>query len=284
MILLRVCLGDAVQEGLLPENPAAGLVVKRVASADEGWTFLTAEEGTTVTTSPTIPEPERLFFTAAIFTGLRQGELLGLHWADVHLDGDRPELVVRYSHRGPTKSGKVRRVPVLDPVRRALARWRQICPRSDEGLVFPTPRGCRRQRGDDARWGDYHVPGKGKQPGYKTLVGITCRVRFHDLRHTCASHLVMGTWGTQWSLPEIAAMLGHSDVAVTQRYAHLSPDHLHRLAAATARDPRAGGLLGHDGSGSSPNSPVISLARPKRLELLTLRLVFGACERGESVL
>ncbi|MEO6575667.1 MAG: site-specific integrase, partial [Polyangiaceae bacterium] len=45
---------------------------------------------------------------------------------------------------------------------------------------------------------------------------------WHDLRHTCASALVSGMWGRAWRLEEICALLGHSSITVTQRYAHLA--------------------------------------------------------------
>ena len=45
---------------------------------------------------------------------------------------------------------------------------------------------------------------------------------FHDLRHTFASQFVM-KGGNIYTLREI---LGHTDVKMTQRYAHLSPEHL----------------------------------------------------------
>jgi integrase len=59
--------------------------------------------------------------------------------------------------------------------------------------------------------------------------GITRRIRFHDLRHTCASHLLQGTWSpalisSPLRLEEVEAWLDHSDIAVTQRYAHLAAD------------------------------------------------------------
>src|SRR5690606_17430928 len=60
-------------------------------------------------------------FVIGIYTGLRKGELLGLHWCDVHLDGARPYLAVRFSYDGPPKTKKGRRqVPLLAPAVRAF--------------------------------------------------------------------------------------------------------------------------------------------------------------------
>jgi integrase len=50
--------------------------------------------------------------------------------------------------------------------------------------------------------------------------------RFHDLRHTCASHFVMSR-GDLYTLREI---LGHKTVTMTQRYAHRSPAHKAEVA------------------------------------------------------
>jgi integrase len=52
------------------------------------------------------------------------------------------------------------------------------------------------------------------------------KVRFHDLRHTFASHFMMNN-GNIYDLQKI---LGHSDMKMTMKYAHLSPEHL--LAAS----------------------------------------------------
>ena len=243
--LLRKCLADAIDDELLHgDNPAKDVRVPKRPSTEEGWTYLTLEEIERLLTGKRVPVAAQLLYTVAIYSGLRQGELWGLRWDDVRVDGPQPQVTVRYSHRGPTKSGKVRHVPLLAPAREALRRWKDQCPKSDEGLVFPTVTGCRRRKSDEAGWRDRRIEKNVIEPGHKTLAGITRRVRFHDLRHTCASHLIMGTWGRAWRIEEVCAFLGHSDISVTQRYAHLSPDHLSKAAAETAR-PAEGTAQAH---------------------------------------
>ena len=191
-----------------------------------------------------IPETERRVYAVAVYTGLRQGELWALDWSDVRLDGV-PEVTVRRSHGGATKTGKVRRVPLLPGAVRALS----SVPEGERvGLVFPRSGGRRRLPSDDARWSPQarHVRTDGTASpvcGYRERAGISRRVRFHDLRHTCASHLLMGTWAQPLTLPEVAQWLGHSSVRMTERYAHLCPD---RLAARVARDSHRDSDVSHD--------------------------------------
>lgn len=237
LVLVRQCLAAALDEERITENPARDVKLpRRAGSTSEGFEFLSLAEVDRVLTCEDIPVAARVIYEVAIYTGLRQGELWGLHWADVALEGDRPELVVRFSHRGPTKSGKVRRVPLLVPAREAIERWKSLCPKTPEGLVFPSLRGERRPKSDDAGWGDRWEAQRGERVlvrGHRSAAGIERRVRFHDLRHTCASHLVMGSWGRAWKLDEVRSFLGHSSTKITERYAHLSPEHLHRAASET---------------------------------------------------
>ena len=70
--------------------------------------------------------------------------------------------------------------------------------------------------------------------GPTTNHGITLRnVRWHDLRHTCASSLVSGAWGRPWRLEEVAKVLGHSSIQTTQVYAHLATSVVQEAAYAT---------------------------------------------------
>jgi len=231
--VLRGALHAARDRGLIAHDPTDGVKVTRQAREVEPWTWLTADEVRAVEMCEAIPVRERAIYTVAIYTGLRQGELWALAWDDVRLDGV-PELTVRRSHGSSTKTGKIRRVPLLPAAVRVL----EAVPKAERvGLVFPRDGGKRRLPGGDARWSPQarYVRTDGVASpvcGYRERAGIVRRVRFHDLRHTCASHLLQGTWAPTLTLPEVAQWLGHSSVTMTERYAHLCPD---RLAARVAR-------------------------------------------------
>lgn len=243
--LLRKALGDALEDEHIERNAAAGFTVNKPADADDGWTFLMPEEQQALAAAtPTArTERERLAHAAelqialvAIGTGLRQGEQWNLELVDVHIDDADPWLYVRWGSRGKApKNGKARRVPLFGLALAAMRLWLAslpfYAPRNPLGLAFPTERGCRRQRSKLPRsWGRVLAAAR--------LADGTRRhdrrgVRWHDLRHTCASALVAGWWGRRWSLQEVAEVLGHSSVTVTERYAHLAPGVIAGAAAAT---------------------------------------------------
>jgi integrase len=72
---------------------------------------------------------------AALYTGMRRGELAGLRWEAVDLD--RACLTVKFSFRGPPKNGKPRMVPIHRELVPILRAWQARCPNTPEGLVFP---------------------------------------------------------------------------------------------------------------------------------------------------
>lgn len=219
--LLSLALEAALDEKRVRVNVADGVKVPKARSVpkSQAWTFLDERE-VAKATAPTIAEPYRTIYTVAIYTGLRREELWKLCWADVVLTGKHPRVHVR-----DPKNGKPREVQLLDAPLDALRRWRSMRPGLGDAPVFPMKNGARHPDTYDARWRDYGTK-KRPMPGWKTRAGITRHVRFHDLRHTCASHLAMGTWMSPLRIDEIQAWMGHSSPAVTARYMHLSPEGL----------------------------------------------------------
>ena len=148
----------------------------------------------------------------ALNTGLRRSELFHLRWNDVDLSAKW--LCV---DGATAKNGQTRRVPLNAEALATLEAWRKQA--SDaEPRVFPGVCGQRLKRVDRA-WRGLH-----KRAG---LQGF----RFHDLRHHFASRLVQ----SGVDLNTVRELLGHADITMVLRYAHLSPD---RLATAVEKVAR----------------------------------------------
>ncbi|MEZ4390249.1 MAG: tyrosine-type recombinase/integrase [Polyangiales bacterium] len=223
--LVRMCLGDARRAGHIDLNPAQDIRPRRRDPKRE-VVYLTVDEIRAVRDCEAIPLRARCCYLFAIFTGMREGELWALRWEDITLDGTRPEVIVRRSNnRETTKGGRTRTIPLLPEARSALNTLRSLgdFTTKPHDLVFPAPRGGQRSMSNDHGWGS-----RARRVGHRVLAGIDRRVRFHDLRSTCASHLIMGTW-TPRPLEIVPAqrVLGHSDIKTTMGYAHLAPGYLH---------------------------------------------------------
>ena len=138
----------------------------------------------------------RAIVTVALHTGMRSGEIRSLQWNDV--DFDSGFIIIRDS-----KNGEPRHVP-MDSTVVDLFRNYPRTPGSE--LVFTNAAGGR------LGW---------VQHGFRKALaraGIS-DLHFHDLRHTFASFW-MTRGGELYALKDI---LGHKTIAMTQRYAHLSP-------------------------------------------------------------
>lgn len=135
-------------------------------------------------------------------TGIRRGEALSLRWDS--LDLGLKILTVRSES---AKSGKTRHIPLNSEALGILKEWREqiepSCP-----YVFP---------GEDGK------PLQGIKTSWANLLkeAQISSFRWHDLRHSFASLLVMK--GTP--LNTVRELLGHSDYEMTLRYAHLAPEH-----------------------------------------------------------
>jgi integrase len=156
----------------------------------------------------TYPDHVTPLVLLALNTGLRRGELLALTWAD--LDFDRAILTVRGE---AAKSGSTRHVPLNREALEVLTAWRG----PQEDRTRPVFAGVDGEplAGTKTSW-----LGLMKKSKIKDF-------RFHDLRHTFASKLVM----RGVDLNTARELLGHADLKMTLRYAHLAPEH---KAAAVA--------------------------------------------------
>jgi integrase len=191
-------------------------------------------------------EGDRLeaLYVLALTTGMRLGELLALRWSDVDLQGAASALHMRatlryrnadtYYFKPPKTPKSRRRIGLSSMAQEALRghRTRQLEERlaagpvwRDEDLVFCTPVG-------GALCGN-HLSGRDFQALLRRA-GLL-RIRFHDLRHTCATLLLR-----RGVHPKVVSeLLGHSTVTMTlDRYWHVLPDM--QQAAMDAMD----GLLG----------------------------------------
>lgn len=236
---LKAALSRAVEWGLLTDNPAAGLkslkeddrAIVRYLSADEEKRLRAAmiarddrlregrrsgnawRQARGYESLPTKDDghPDHLtpMVLLSINTGMRQGEVFNLVWPDVDLS--RAMIAVR----GATaKSGKTRHIPLNTEALDVLQSWRRQRPDAS-GYVFPGRQGGRLNNVKKA-WQGLLVAAKIKA------------FRWHDMRHHFASKLVMA--GVD--INTVRELLGHSDIKMTLRYAHLAPEH---KAAAVAR-------------------------------------------------
>ena len=157
-----------------------------------------------------------------LFTGARSSEITGLRWDWIR--GAR--AVLPDSKSGP------KTVQLAPPARAVLA----ALPRTGR-YVFPNARGTGPMTDLGPRW-----------LKLRALAGLE-DVRIHDCRHTLASHAVM----SGLDLYTVGRLLGHADIASTERYAHLADDHVREAAgriAGIVGDAMAGGRKREAGHGA----------------------------------
>lgn len=231
--VLSAILTEAVELDLLPANPCTRMRGLPTVRTEEP-AFLTAEQVRTL--AEAMPQHYRVLVYTAAYTGLRAGELAGLRRKDVDLL--RGVVQVRQALKqldppvfGTTKTGKARTVTLPRFLRVMLTEHLALTPAKGgpggagaDALIFTSPEGGVHRHGLFMRrvWyptikGDQRIkdPKKRRPPALpKQLHGL----RFHDLRHTCASLLI-----AQGAHPKIIQeRLGHASITTTMnRYGHL---------------------------------------------------------------
>ncbi|MGB8684512.1 MAG: tyrosine-type recombinase/integrase [Candidatus Binatus sp.] len=150
---------------------------------------------------------DRAIFETLYSSGLRVGELVALDWRDI--DEELGMVMIRAG-----KGNKDRLVPLGEPALDALLAWRRAMPVAWEhnGPVITNLRG-----------------GRLTTRSVETILrkrieaaGVSAGVTPHGLRHSFATHML----GNGADLRSIQEMLGHASLATTQRYTHVSVNHL----------------------------------------------------------
>ncbi len=205
--ILRAILHKAKEWGLYGgELPK----IKTYRVNDERVRYLTPEELKALIDA--CPEWFKPVVKFACLTGLRASELFSLTWDKVNLSQGYITVEAKYS-----KSKETKRLPLhpkaLEVLRELKAK--QSAKGIDHGYVFTNSKGE-----------PYSVEGQ----GYKRVFKTACKkagiedFRFHDLRHTFASYLVM----SGVDLYTVQELMRHHSPRMTKRYAHLSPEHIRK--------------------------------------------------------
>jgi integrase len=231
-VTLHKALKQAVQDGLIPRNATEAVKAPQVRREE-----MRPLSGDQVKVLLEVARGDRLeaLYVLAIHTGLRQGELLGLKWEDVDLESGtlrvRRTLVTAKGGpvltapktKGSRRSVKLTQGAVealrshlkhqLQEIDRAGSLWRE------NGLMFASESGEPLDR-------RYLTSCR-----YKALLkrAELPMIRFHDLRHTCATLLLSKNVN-----PKIVSeMLGHASIAITlDTYSHVLPNMRDQAAAA----------------------------------------------------
>ena len=239
LMTLKACLSQAVKWGLLDANPLASVkplkidskgrvrylsedeekrLVKALdererririerASANQ-WRRERGYEELPDLWKATYADYLKPMCLLARHTGMRVGEIFNLRWQDVNFHTKL--LTVRGS---TAKSGQTRHIPMNEEVQSVLKAW---CDQQEDtsGLVFPGKQG-KPFNNIQSSWEVARKAAKLED------------FRWHDFRHDFASKLVM----RGVDLNTVRELLGHADLKMTLRYAHLAPEHLESAVA-----------------------------------------------------
>lgn len=220
LTLLRKALQQAMDDGLIHRNPAQGVRVQQ--SRKEEICPLSAEQVGKLLEAAIDDRMEALY-VVAIHCGLRQGELAGLKWEDVDLEAGTLQVRRTLSNGEFTapKTAKSRRSVKLTPsAAEALRKHHKLQSQErerltglwqDHDLVFCSTIGTPLSRHNLVRRSFKPLLGK---------AGLPHLIRFHDLRHTCATLLLSKAVHPKF----VQELLGHATISITlDTYSHVVP-------------------------------------------------------------
>lgn len=188
-------------------------VEKRSEAGSARTRFLSDAERTALLEAAKASSWPKLYLLVllALTTGARKGELTGLRWGSI-------DFASGIAHVARSKNGDAKALPLVPAVVEELRKFKD----RDDALVFGSTKTPGQPFNFVGHWAEAlkaaHIRG----------------FRFHDLRHSCASHLAKH--GA--TLLEIADVLGHRQLQMTRRYSHLTTQHKAGLITRVMGDMR----------------------------------------------
>jgi integrase len=206
---IHKALDEAVADNLIPRNVATNIKLPKMRkkeiqplTPDQAKAFLKAARG----------DRYEALYVLAIHYGLRRGELLGLKWSDLQGNTLQVRRTMSEARVGrieeETKSGKGRRIELSEKALESLRSHRDQ--QVDSEYIFPSTTG---------------TPTNSSNLMYRSFKPVLKRaglpqIRFHDLRHTCATIRFMKGQHPK----RVQELLGHASIAMTMDiYSHVIP-------------------------------------------------------------
>jgi integrase len=187
----------AVEWGYVKSNPAKG--IKRLKEPPGRLRYLKVEEVGELLR--VCSDHIRPIVVTALNTGMRKSEILNLRWREADLKNRKITVI-------NAKNNESRIIPINQTLYHELS----VLSQSPKGEYVFSERNGRPFK--DIKKGFYSAL---KKAGIKDF-------RFHDLRHTFGSHLVM----QGVDLRTVQQVMGHKDIKMTMRYSHLSPEYVQK--------------------------------------------------------
>lgn len=200
---LSSCLTYGVKLEWIERNPCERITKPKESSGRDRYLN---EEGELVQLLEACRKHSTLYLAVilSLTTGARQEEIMSLRWGQI--DFKRKVITLE-----KTKNGDKRALPLVGEPFDLLQARSKVRSLSDD-RIFPPTKLAKKSEYIDLR-----------KPWELALKDSEIKdFRWHDLRHTAASYLVMN--GV--SLVEVAKILGHRTLTMVLRYAHLSPEHV----------------------------------------------------------
>lgn len=240
--VIKGALKQAVFERLIPTNPAEHITNAKIKhkemntlSPEQANKYLEAAEG----------ERLKAAFLLEIHTGLRRGELLGLTWDSIDLEGEEPKLQVKQTLARVRLVDKgTSELMTSEPKTEKSKRTIYIDPAIAEELKHHKAR----QEGEKEFHGKHYqdngyvfTTAQGRPIEPRNFYRLHCKVledaslphvRFHDLRHSVATMLIQDGENVE----NIRELLGHEKTSTTlDLYCHSTPVGAKRTTARLAQ-------------------------------------------------